>query len=268
VEFDQRLVDLVEFTIRAASSDEGEDSSYPNQFDSMSLERICILIAGHEAEQTASDLWARLAPLLPRLPKWCKVFFDRWFRQPRTDAESSLRFHRRWRAMIASASQLPAWGAAQERSYDLDRAWSALLGVHDSGSKLGIEADGPYLRALLEHYQHWAERCLASRSRMRAFCALLQRPGATALRLPALAWVDSALKQLELFLTSDADLVTEVVGYCVVVWYKHREDVRAQAGPRAALLSIVQLLSRMRVEAIYELKTDIELTLSDASTGH
>lgn len=270
VEFDRRLLDLVEFTIRKAPLDDTRERSLPNQFDSLALGRICMLIAGHEQDQVATDLWTRLVSLLPRRHHWCEAFFDQWFRQPREDAERAERFHRRWRAMIASASTSPDWGAGNAaRSYDLDKAWSALLGIYERGPRLAVEADGRYLDDLVEVYQKWAQRCLADRWRLRSFCALLQQPGAAALRLPALAWVDAALENLAQYLPAEADLVSEVVGYCVVVWFQHREVVLAAAGPRKALLSVVQRLSRLRVEAIHELKADLELTISTMceSTG-
>jgi hypothetical protein len=266
VEFDRRLLDLVEFTIRHTPADDTSDRSLPNQFDSLVLGRICMLIAGHEEEQVATDLWTRLAPLLPRRHHWCEAFFNRWFRQPREDADRAERFHRRWRAMIASASASPEWGAGNEaRSYNLDKTWSALLGVHERGPGLGVETDRPYLGDLGEVYQKWAQRYLADRWRLRSFCAFLQKPGAAGIRLPALAWVDAALENQARYLPAEAELLSEVVGYCVVVWYQHREEVLAATGPRTALLSVVQRLSRLRVEAIHELKADLELTISTMS---
>ncbi len=263
IEFDQRLVDLVEFTIIKANSDDAWKESCPNQFDFLALRRVCMLIAGHEEEQTAADIWMRLAPLLPRRPSWCEAFFDQWFSQPREDTARIKQFHSRWRMMITSALASREWGEGRTaRSYDRDNAWSALLGVHTDSSGLGLEVDRPYLRSLVKIYQQWAERCLASRWRLRVFCTFLQQPGAADLRIPALPWIDCALKKLAPYLPSESELVTEVVGYCFVVWYEHWESVLAAASPRTALLSVVQRFSQLRVDAIHELKADLEQTIA------
>jgi hypothetical protein len=261
-EFDRRLFDLVEFTLRHAPTDElGEDNN-PNQFDALALSRISSIVADHEDETVSAELWQRLAPLLVQRHRWCETFFGSWFRQSR-DGERAERFHRRWQAMIASVSTSPDWGAeSAARSYDLNRAWSALLGIHGRGPGLGLEADRPYLGALVEVYRRWAQRCLSDRSRLQSFCVFLQKPGAVGIRLPALGWVDAALENLATYLPTEADLVSEVVGYCIIVWYQHLEEILVSPAPRTSLVSIVQRLSRLRVLAIEELKADLELTIS------
>jgi hypothetical protein len=263
VEFDQRLFDLIEFTIGHTPTDNTCDCSCPNSFESLVLGRTCMIMALHEDEQMVTDLWVRLVPLLAGRHHWCETFFGYWFQQPREDTKSAERFHRRWRMMIASASDCPTWGAASESPpYHLGKTWSALLGVDERGPGIGMEADRRHLGVLEHVYAKWAERYLADRWHLCSFCAFLRRPGAATLRLPALAWVESALRDLSGYLPTAADLVAEVVGYCVVVWYKHGDEVLEAKGPRTSLLAIVERLSELRAEAIHELKADIERSVA------
>lgn len=259
VEFDRRLLDLVLFAMQRARQARNGDERLPQLFDRCTLGRLCLLLASHEEEQLASDVWSRLAPLLASRPKWCEAFFDSWFRQPRKEKEQAERFHRRWRSMIETARGMPEWEANAERwSHDRGEVWSALLGVHERGSKLGIEEDSPYMRALESVYAGWAKRALAERWRLRSFCDFLQKPGAAGLHVPALEWVRTALEALSFYVGRERELVLEAAAFCIVAWHQHRDEILTAAGPRDAFVWIVQLLSRMRVQEIADVKEELE----------
>ena len=263
VEFDRRVLDLVVFALGHASSKRDSERSSPNLFERHAIARLCTLIAGHEDDATAMAVWQQIGSLLPAKSKWGEVFFESYFRRPREDSERAERFHRRWRSMIDSTKANAEWQPGAEGwTYHLKGAWSALLGVHERGSNLGTEADRQYLAELVDHYERWAEICLADRWRLRSFCYFLQKPGAAELRLSALAWVRKALADLEGYLPYEHDLVAEVAAFCASAWYANREDLLTVPDARAALVAIVQRLSEMHVREISELKEDLERAMA------
>ncbi len=267
IELDRRLLDLVTFTMSRARRDGTGEDRLPNLFDHYALGRLALLIASHEDDAFAAETWKRVAILLANHPKWCEAFFDDWFRQPRTEPEQAQGFHRRWRAMVETALQLPEWEPdAEQWSYDRAKTWSALLGVHERGSNLGIDADRPYLETIRDVYAKWARRALTDRWRLRTFCGFLQKPGATDLRVPALPWIRKALEGLSAYLGRERELVREVAAVCVVAWHSHREEILGTATSRESLVWIIRLLSRMRVEEIAEVREDLEAAVAPNDT--
>jgi len=167
--------------------------------------------------------------------------------------------------MIAHTDILPEWKKTEgEQWYDLQKAKSALLGIHERGSKLGVAEDRSFLAKMVDRYRAWAQEYAADPWRLRSFCYFVQKPGSFDLRLPALSWIRDALKSLTAYRATDEQLVTEIVAFCVTVWYQQSQAVLANREARSALIEIVQYLSGLQVQEIKELKADLEAALAQS----
>lgn len=261
IEFDRRLLDLTAWTMKRAAKRHRRDSdSLPNMLDRHTLGRVASIIADHEDEIFAMSVWHTLAPHLALHYHWAEAFFSEWFSTDRSEPERADRFHRRWRLMIAHTDGLSEWARPDDSKwYDLSKARSALLGIHERGSKLGRAEDRPYLSGMVDRYAAWAKMYAADSWRLRSFCHFLQKPGALDLRLPALVWVRDALVTLAGYRVTEKELLNEVVGLCAAVWYQQSTDILASAPARSALIAIVQHLSQLQVSEIQELKEDLEV---------
>lgn len=266
IEFDQRLLDLAVWNMkRAPQRHRGSSDSLPDILGWQTLSRAASVIAGHEDENVALGIWKTLAPQLALHHYWVEAFFDSWFSCSRKEPERAEQFHRRWQLMIAHTDSLPDWkGTEGGKWYDLQTAKSALLGVHERGSKLGVVEDRAFLARMVDRYRAWAQEYAVDSWRLRSFCHFLQKPGTVDLRLPALSWVRDVLKSLTEYRATDKDLVTEIVALCVTVWYQQSQVVLANPEARSALIDIVQHLARLQVQEIMELKTDIEATIAQS----
>jgi hypothetical protein len=269
VEFDRRLLDLAVWSMKRGRGRRRESSdSLPDMLDRHTLSRAASIIAAHENEDAALAIWKTLAPHLALHHHWAEAFFDSWFACSRKTAEQATQFHRRWQLMIAHTDESPEWTQTQgEKWYDLQKAKSALLGLHERGSKLGIAEDRPFLAKMIERYRRWAQEFAADTWRLLTFCHFLQKPGAVDLRLPALTWIRDAMSALAVFRVSEKRLLTEVVGLCTTVWYQQPQAVLANVEARAALIAIVQHLTQLQVQEIQELKADLETAVAQGPSA-
>lgn len=265
IEFDRRLLDLACWTMKRAPRRRSSSSSdsYPEMLERLALDRAASVIAAHEDESVALGIWRILAPQLAPHHKWTEAFFDSWFAYGRKEKKQAERFHRRWQLMINHADTLPEWATADgAKKYDLGKSRSALLGVHERGSKLGVEEDRQFLASMVERYRIWAKENADDPWQLRSFCYFLQKPGAVDLRLPALSWVRDAWQSLPGYRATDKELVAEMVALCVTVWYQQSQAVLPNLEARSALIDIIQRLSNMQVLEIKELKADLEAAIA------
>lgn len=155
IEFDRRLLDLAVWNMkRAPKRRRATENSWPNTLDQQTLSRAASIIADHEDEDVALEIWKTLAPRLVVHEHWVEAFFESWFSCNRNAPEKLGQFHNRWRLMIAHTDSLPEWQSTEGRRwYDLRAAKSALLGVHERGSKLGTVEDRPFLAKMVVRYE-------------------------------------------------------------------------------------------------------------------
>ncbi|GJM24821.1 MAG: hypothetical protein DHS20C16_12360 [Phycisphaerae bacterium] len=265
-EFDRRLVDLAVWTMKCDQRRRrGSSNSLPNMMDRIALSRAATIIAAHEDEAYAIDIWRALAPHLVHHRYWVASFFSEWFEIGRREANSTEQFYTRWRLMIEHTDELADWDARKDEGWnDVAIARSALLGIQDCGTWLVLPEDRPFIKPLVDRYAEWAKAYAGDAWRLRALCRFLQCPSADALRLPALTWVCEALMLLSDYRMADSELMVEIAEFCVTVWYQEKDRVLANRGARTSLVAIVQHLSHLRVQEILELRDDVEAAMAQA----
>jgi hypothetical protein len=209
---------------------------------------------GHVSDDVQKRLTTRYVELGSREHHWVESFLQRWIAEGATDLTT---FGSLYDLFFERALSDRAWAPEGNRDYDVARIVRELFAFGLLGDPSMAVAGRAFVDARLRLYERAAARWFSLAPVLAGFLRFAVKPAASGLRLRAVAWVATALPQVDEDDWDRVALTEALATYLRVLWQDERVGLSVDASLKTAFERAMTVITARGSAVAAGLRDDI-----------